>query len=620
MENTKQKLNIELIFVVSSIILIVTAFILQSTILSSDDLIILILFAVSFVLGGFFKAYEGVVETIENKALNVEILMILAAISAFIVGNAAEGALLIMIFGLSGLLESYAHSKSTKELTSLLNLSPDLATKYEDGVETVVSVNDLTIGDTVIVKVGDSIPVDGIISRGNSSINEAAITGESMPVSKKINDKVYAGTFNLSSPILVEIKSNPNEFVVNKIIDLVTDAQDNQGVKQTKIEKIEKWYVYIVILLALGFMFIPPLFGILPFEESFYRGTVVLVVGSPCALMASIAPSMLSTISNAARKRILIKGGSHLETLAGVKAVIFDKTGTITKGEPSVVEVNIDSKYPKQDILDVIYSMEKLSTHPLAYAITSYLSDKATYTGSKVIEVPGHGMELKLGKDIYRVGRFEHIDAHFLSPQMLKSKSLGQSIVEIILNDQLIGYIALKDELRPDIQKSIQSLKDLGITPILLTGDNQETATIIAKEAGIEQVIAGALPHEKKNYVDQMKVKYGSVMMIGDGINDAPALASADCGAAMGSGTDLSLETADVIFMNNNLGNVSTLIKLAKANQTIIYQNMIFSISVIVILLLTNVFGLIKLPFGVIAHEGSTILVILNSLRMLLKK
>lgn len=618
------RLSTELYFVITSVVLLIVAVVLNFTVLRDINGVVqtplVILYALSFMLGGFFKAKEGIEETIEHKSLNVEILMIVAAIAAFIIGNPLEAALLIMIFAISGLLETFAHNKSQKELTSLLKLSPELATLYNDGNETIVSINDLNVGDVVIVKVGDAIPVDGVIIRGQTAINQAAITGESMPVNKKEHDTVFAGTYNLNSAILVKIAVSPDEFVVNKIIKLVSEAQNNQGKQQTRIEKIEKWYVYFVFLLAIGFMVLPPLLGIWNWSDAFYRGTVVLVVGSPCALMASIAPTMLSTLSNAARNRILIKGGKYLEDLSQISAVVFDKTGTITEGKPSVIEIFIDPKYNEQEILNIVYSMEKHSNHSLAFAITNHLEKDATYTGYKVNEIPGQGMSLTLDNNTYKLGRFEHNNTSETSKRMIACQNDGHSIVQIILNDELIGCIALSDQLRPNVKSMISKLKKQNITPILLTGDNEATAKAIAKQANIDIIIAGALPHEKSAHIKSLQSKYGKVMMIGDGINDAPALAIADIGAAMGSGTDVSLETADVIFMNNKLEYIDKLFRISKANQNIIYQNVIFSILVILMLLSFNIFGLVNLPIGVVAHEGSTILVVLNGLRMLGKK
>lgn len=618
------RLNIELTFVVTSVLLLGVAVILNFTLLPNNgdnvQLPLIVLYALSFILGGFFKAKEGVEETIANKALNVEILTIIAAVSAFIIRNPLEAALLIMIFAISGLMETFAHNKSQKELTSLLNLSPERATLYQDGVETVVAINDLKLGDIVIVKVGDAIPVDGLIFKGSTAINQAAITGESMPVNKGENDDVFAGTYNLNSAILVKITTRPEEFVVNKIIKLVRDAQDNQGHTQTRIEKIEKWYVYFVILLAIGFMLIPPLTNTWTWDQAFYRGTVVLVVGSPCALMASVAPTMLSTLSNAARGRVLIKGGKYLEDLSRIKVVVFDKTGTITEGKPAVVDVFVDPNYNKQDILDIVYSVEKLSNHALASAITTFLEDSTTYKPNPVTEIPGKGMSLKIGKDEYKIGKFDHMKSDVVTPKMIESQSNGNSIVQIILNDNLIGYISLIDKLRPNVKEMVMKLKKENIIPILLTGDNNATAHAIAQKAGIDVIIADALPHEKSAHIIELQKQYGKVMMVGDGVNDAPALAIADIGASMGSGSDVSLETADIIFMNNKIENIDKIFRISKANQSIIYQNMIFSLLVILTLLSFNIFGLVNLPFAVVAHEGSTILVILNGLRMLAKK
>jgi len=617
--DSRKELIIETSFVAISIVIMVIAFILSSFI-GETHIAVVILFAISFIIGGFFKAKEGLEETIEEKSLNVEFLMIIAALGAFIVGNPGEGALLIMIFAVSGVLEGYATQKSKKELTALLNLSPETGTLYQDGTETSIPIRDIKVGDLVIVKVGDQIPVDGIIVRGTSNINQASITGEAIPVSKKTGDSVYAGTMNILSPILVETKVDPSESVVAKMVELVKEAQENNGKKQTIIDKIEKWYVYIVILMAITFMIFPPLVGWLSWSDAFYRGTVVLVVGSPCALVASVAPAMLSTLSNAARHRILVKGGEYLETLSQIKVVVLDKTGTITQGEPKVTDVVIDPHFNEQEILDIVYSMEKLSSHPLASAIVDHLKDKATYTPSKVTEEPGKGMSLTLGKNVYQVGKFDFDHSHLLSPKLIKESEVGQSIVHIILNGQLIGYITLKDTLRPGIKETVHDLKKKGIRVVMITGDNEKTAQVIANEAGIDEVVANAFPEDKKTHIKRLQNAYGPVMMVGDGVNDALALATADIGASMGSGTDVSLQTADVIFMNNNLANLTRIIKLAKSNQMIIYQNMIFAVLVILLLLSTNVFGLIQLPYGVVAHEGSTILVIINSLRMLLKK
>ena len=614
---SKKQLYTETIMVIISIVFIIAAFILQS-ILSEKALVVAILFGLSFAIGGFAKAKEGIEATIHNKSLNVEILMILAALGAFIVGNYSEGAILILIFSISGVLESYATQKSEKALTSLLKLAPKTAIKVENGKEFEVQVQDLKVKDVVIVKVGAQIPVDGKIIKGSTSINQAAITGEYIPIDREVNDTVFAGSINLEAQILVETTKEPKDSVVQKIIDFVEKAQNNKTRSQSVIDKIEKYYVYLVIIMAITFMILPPLVGWLSWSDAFYRGIIVLVVGSPCALVASITPAMLSSLSNAAHHRILIKGGSHLEDMIGLKAVVFDKTGTITTGIPKVVRVEkiemLDSTYVK----DILLNLEKQSFHPLAKSIVDYLSDSKILKDIETNEITGRGMEANIDGSLWQIGRFDHEMHKDLEDKLDRCTGLGHSIVSIIKDHEMVGFAALMDTIREDTKAVMKNLNDLGLETVLLTGDHHFTAKAIAKEAGITSFEANCFPEDKVKRVEQLQKTKGKVLMVGDGINDAPALAIADIGVAMGTGTDVSLETADIIFMNDKLDNLPKTIKLAKRMRKITIQNIIFSTSVILFLLISNVFGLILLPTGVVAHEMSTILVILNSLRLLI--
>ncbi len=614
---SKKQLYTETIMVIISIVFIIAAFILQS-ILSEKALIVAILFGLSFAIGGFAKAKEGIEATIHNKSLNVEILMILAALGAFIVGNYSEGAILILIFSISGVLESYATQKSEKALTSLLKLAPKTAIKVENGKEFEVQVQDLKVNDVVIVKVGAQIPVDGKIIKGSTSINQAAITGEYIPIDREVNDTVFAGSINLEAQILVETTKEPKDSVVQKIIDFVEKAQNNKTRSQSVIDKIEKYYVYLVILMAITFMILPPLVGWLSWSDAFYRGIIVLVVGSPCALVASITPAMLSSLSNAAHHRILIKGGSHLEDMIGLKAVVFDKTGTITTGIPKVVRVetieSLDSSYVK----DILLTLEKQSSHPLAKSIVDYLNNSKILSDIETNEITGRGMEATIDGSLWQIGRFDHEMHKDLEEKLDRCTGLGHSIVSIIKDHEMVGFAALMDTIREDTKDVMQKLNELGLETVLLTGDHHFTAKAIAKEAGITSFEADCFPEDKVKRVEQLQKTKGKVLMVGDGINDAPALAIADIGVAMGTGTDVSLETADIIFMNDKLDNLPKTIRLAKRMRKITIQNIIFSTSVILFLLVSNVFGLILLPTGVVAHEMSTILVILNSLRLLI--
>lgn len=613
----KKQLIIETVSVIISIILIIIAYIFESRV--GDPWYVITLYGLAFVIGGYAKAKEGVHETIKHKSLNVEILMIMAALGAFFVQNYAEGAILIIIFAVTGVLESYATSRSNKDLTSLLKLAPKTAILIKNGKEQEIPVESLKIGDRVIVKVGQQIPVDGKIVDGATSIDQAAITGEFVPISKGLDEDVFAGSINIESTIIVETKKDPSDSVVQQIINLVQNAQDNKTRGQSLIEKIEKYYVYIVILMAIGFMFIPPLFGWLTSSEAFYRGTVVLVVGSPCALVASITPAMLASLSNAARKRILVKSGQHFESLIGIDRIIVDKTGTLTTGEPKVARIEIIDDIDKNEVLSLLLTLEKQSNHPLAKAIVDYLDGDVNTFTQKTTEISGRGMETNYKGSMWRVGRFDATLDHRLDKPYQRCQSLGHSIVNIIKDHDIVGYVALMDTLRPQAKEAIEELKTLGIETVLVTGDNENTAKYIAAEAGITSYVSNCFPQDKVTEINRLQAEGHHVMMVGDGINDAPALATAKVSVAMGAGTDVSLETADIIFMNNRIENLPKLVRLSKRMRVITIQNIIFSVSVILILLASNVFGLIQLPAGVVAHEGSTILVILNSLRLLFK-
>lgn len=612
----KKQLYFETINVILSVIFMISAWIL-SLYLESDGWYVILLYGLAFVVGGFFKAIEGVKETIENKSLNVEILMILAAIGAFVVDDYREGAILIFIFALSGVLESFATSKSEKALTSLLNLAPQTAQLLIDGIEVTVPVKDLKIGDKVVVKVGELIPVDGKIIDGSTSLDQAAITGEYLPVSKSIDDKVFAGSMNIESSVVIENNVDPKESVVQKIIDLVQNAQENKTQSQSLIDKIEKYYVYIVIILSVMMMFIPVWTGWLDQAEAFRRGIVVLVVGSPCALVASITPAMLSSLSNAAHKRILIKSGKTLEDLFKIDTIVLDKTGTITTGVPKVVRIEIIDSLDHSYIKDLVYTVEKHSNHPLALAISSYLETDAKSLNVKSKEISGRGMQTTIGEDIWKIGRFEAKQNASIIDKYNTCTSLGHSTVHIIKNDEIVGFIALMDTIRDHVSDVIDDLNNQNITSHLMTGDNAYTAKYIADQSHVSSYMANCFPEDKASKVIALQKENHKVIMVGDGINDAPALAQADVGIAMGAGTDVSIETADIIFMNNNIKNLPLLIKLSKRMRNITLQNIIFAISVIVLLMISNIFGLVELPLGVLFHEGSTILVILNSLRLL---
>lgn len=613
------KLKRDVIFTIISLVLIVVGFILTNIVDQADyKWLIMITFGIAFIIGGYSKAVEGVSETIEKKQLNVEILMILAAIGAFFLNEYADGAILIFIFAVSGILEEYAHLRSEKALTELLTLAPETATLIKDGKEEVVKVQDLNIGEIVRVNVGEQIPIDGIIHFGSTSIDESMITGEFVPVDKKEGSSVYAGTINKSSTITVKVLKDAKDTVVQKIVDFVKDAQETNTPTETFIEKFEKWYVYAVIMFALGVATIPALFNWWTWDISIQRGIIVLVVGSPCALVASVTPAILASLSNGARQGVLIKGGPALEKIRDINAVVFDKTGTITEGTPDVVGFTVYGI--NEDVfLRNLVAMERQSSHPLAVAIVNHFKDIESIEIT-TRERPGYGIEATIDGDTWLVGRFDMNKCEKCKRDLKAFVDSGSTLVNVAKNNEMVGIVQLKDTIREDALETMDDLRDRNIETIMLTGDNVQTAKDISERLHISSYQAECFPEQKVEEIKKLKADGKKVMMIGDGINDAPALAISDVSVAMGSGTDVSMETADIVFMNNNLKNIIKMIKLSERLRRIVLQNIIFSMSVITFLMISNLFGVVDIRLGVIAHEGSTILVILNSLRLLIRK
>ncbi|WP_088042798.1 heavy metal translocating P-type ATPase [Bacillus sp. EAC] len=586
------------------------------------SILVILLYVLAFCIGGFAKAKEGIEDTIAEKELNVEMLMIIAALGSAAIGYWTEGAVLIFIFALSGALETYTLNKTNKEISSLLSIQPHTAIRIIDDLEEVVSIKNLEIGDYILIKAGERIPADGQIVKGETLIDESALTGESIPVVKNFKDEVFAGTINIKGTLVVEITKHSDETLFQKIIKLVQTAQSEKTPSQQFIEKFEGVYVKGVLITVLIMMFLPHFVLDWSWTTTFYRAMILLVVASPCALVASITPAVLSAISNGAKSGILVKGGIHLERLAVLKAIAFDKTGTLTIGKPEVTGFEIIDELNQTELLTLVASIEKYSTHPLASAIVEFATKQGIVVSNSFEQIDDHagfGVSAIVNGIEYRVGKKEFVTAKYnpLAQFEEQWENEGKTIVYVGSNEKIIAIFSLKDLVRTETKSALKTLNKLGVQTVMITGDSEQTAKAIAAESKINEYFASCLPHEKVNIVKKLKENYGQVAMVGDGINDAPALATANVGIAMGGGTGVALETADVVLMKNDLTKISEAITLSKRMNKIIKQNIIFSLSVIAFLICSNFLQIIDLPYGVIGHEGSTILVILNSLRLL---
>lgn len=583
-----------------------------------------VVFVLSILFGGFKQTKEGLIDTIEDKHMNVDLLMALAAIGACIIGNWFEGAMLTFIFCLSGALEEYTTNKSKREISNLMNMQPESALLIgEDGKTTEVGVTELQINDLVLVPKGASIPIDGELIKGFSTIDEAAISGESVPVEKTEGADVFGGTINLGNAITLKVTKNSDDTLFAKIIKLVDEAQNTPSQTASFIGNIENKYVKGVLIVVPLMILIPYLFMGWSWNESFYRGMVLLVVASPCALVASATPATLAAISNGARNGVLFKGGIYLENLSSLKAIAFDKTGTLTKGVPVVTDTIFTNGIDVEEAKAVLVTMEGTSTHPLANAIVKRFSDEVSshFQEIEVKDVTGFGMEAEINGATWRIGKEsfsgEQAFSQEINGNVQKLQEQGKTVIFLSKGNDVIGYFGLLDVPKPEASEAITYFKAQGIHTTMITGDHVSTAKAVGDHLQIDEIHANCLPEAKTKLIKAQKEKYTINAMVGDGINDAPALANAAIGIAMGAGTDIAIDVADMVLMKNDLQKLQMSHMLSIKLKRIVKQNIIFSATVIAILILSNLFQVINLPLGVIGHEGSTVLVILNGLRLL---
>ena len=593
----------------------------------------LLILPAAYVVGGYESAREGLTTLFRDKELDVDLLMIVAALGAAGLGLwrreydfIVDGSLLILIFATSGALEGYAMQRTERSIRGLMSLTSETARLLLHGQEQLVPISKLQIGDQVLVKPGELVPTDGLIVEGFSTLNQAPITGESLPVEKTLGDEVFAGTINGSGALRLKIHQPPESSLIQRVIRLVEQAQSETPPSQQFIERFERGYAKAIVLIGILLAILPPYIWGWTWETTIYRALIFLVVASPCALMAAIMPTLLSGIANGARHGILFKSGAQLETIGQIRAIAFDKTGTLTTGKPQVVNL-MAVEQSEVKLLQVAAALESLSEHPIGEAIIQ-AARRRQFDWTEAVSVQAHvgqGITGEIDNQQAAVGKAAFVWERVINyPDALVEQSQqweleGKTVSWVAYAGLVLGIIAVADTVRPAALQAISHLKDLGIEQVvMLTGDNARTANLIAHELRMDQVYADLLPEDKVQVVRQLRQKYHTVAMVGDGINDAPALAQASVGIAMGAtGSDVALETADVVLMADRLEKLEHAVRLGRRSQAVVKQNIVFALSFIVLLLIANFSGHITLPLGVIGHEGSTVIVTLSGLRLL---
>ena len=580
------------------------------------------LLGASIAIGGYY-AMRDAWQSIRERQLDIDVLMIVAAAGAAALGQWAEGALLLVLFSLGHALEHLAMDRARHAIEALADLAPKTALVLRDGVEAELAVEELLHGDQVLVRPGQRIPADGKVLEGSSAVDQAAITGESMPVDKAAGAAVFAGTVNGEGLLRVEVSKLAKESSLARMVQLVAEAQTERSPTQRFVTRFEKIFVPLVLVGVAALIMIPPLLG-MPFGESFYRAMAVLVAASPCALAIATPAAVLAGVARAARGGVLIKGGAHLENLRALSAIAFDKTGTITSGKPSVTDV-IALQGDEATLLAMAASLESRSGHPLAQAVVAAAqARKLTWSpASEVQSVTGKGIHAVVSASTVSIGNlrlFEHDDVpEAVRLQVTRLEALGKTTMLVRADGAFVGLLALADTPRPGMREVFARLASFGVSrTIMLTGDNEQVAKAVAASVGIKDVRASLLPEEKLRVIDDLVRAHGQVAMVGDGVNDAPAMARATIGIAMGgAGTDVALETADVVLMADDLSRLPFAIALSRASHTVIRQNLWVAFGVVALLIPATLFGWASMGIAVAIHEGATVLVVINALRLL---
>lgn len=585
----------------------------------------LVFFVLAYVAGGYDIGTHAIPGLLRGK-FDTDVLMLAAAAGAAILGEWNEGAFLLFLFALGHAGEHYALDRARNAVNALGQLMPQTAQvrRGEQIIETPIS--QVQVGETVVVRPGDRIPVDGTIAAGQSGIDQAPITGESVPVKKAPGDTVFAGTINQDAALDVRVDKLSTDNTLSRVMKLVAEAQSQTSPTQQFTQRFTSWFVPTVLIATALVAIVPWLVGWMPLADSFYRAMVMLVAASPCALAIGTPATVLAGVGQAARNGVLIKGGVHLENLGQLRAMAFDKTGTVTSGRFEVTDIRPVDGISETDLLQTAAAVEQQSNHPLAQAVVRAAQAQKLElpAAGALTNVPGRGVVSSIGSEDVLIGNLKlfnerGVRAESITHTVDQLEADGRSTMTISRGGQVLGVLGLADAPRTGVMATMQTLRRLGVQHlVMLTGDNSDVAERIAKQTGLTDVRAELLPEDKLTAIKELSAKYGGVAMTGDGVNDAPALATATVGIAMGGvGTAVALETADVALMGDDINKLPFAVGLSRASAAIIKQNLWISLGVIGLLLATSVFGLVQLGAAVILHEGSTIVVVLNALRLL---
>jgi Cd2+/Zn2+-exporting ATPase len=607
-----------IIITVSAIIL---ALGLYTGFIRDQQLISQVLFLIVAAISGYETIKYGILSLFKGR-FTISILITIAAVGAFLIGQGAEGASVLFLYFIAEFLEDYTSERARNSIGALIKLAPEtaLVKRYNKNIK--MHAHAVKVDEIIVVKPGDKIPLDGTVTNGISSVNQAAITGESIAVTKSVGDTVFAGTINEEGYLEVKVTKRSDETVLSKIIELVKDSQKRKSNTEAFIDRFAGYYTPMVIVLAMIVAIVPPFIWGLSFDTWFYRALVLLVVSCPCALAISTPVAMVSGITAATKNGVLIKGGEYVEEMQNTKIMVFDKTGTLTKGKLEVTDIIPFNNYSKDEILQIAASIESKSKHPLAEAMLRH-SEESEITFKDVNEfesIPGKGLKGKINDKLFYIGTKSLFKKNIKFPNNLIEDFEIQGKTTIIISEEenIIGLIGLMDTIKDLSKITIKELNKRKIKTVMLTGDNGGTAKAVASELGIDEYYANLLPENKVKVVDELMAKYKHVVMVGDGVNDAPALVRSNVGVAMGAaGSDVAIESADISLMHDDISKINYLIDLSKKTMDVVKENISISIIVKTSFAILAVFGLVTLWMAVAFGDmGLSLAVILNALRI----